>query len=350
VARTPGIALLERLNDGRLEVTPSEFLTKTREEVSIAIEELLEVGARIRPLFVDKRRVGWIRGVHLSERKALKRWITNEVEFIEHLLGLATTLTPEEIRDLNLIELRSLSRVVKAMSDSDLKLYSYISAFVTTSHSEQLWYSQGTAITSFPERWVTLPDGKRIRIISPSEQARLWATLCNYRVQAKQRLEASMNAVLTIRPLVGKGADPIANDLKAISRSLQTDTLEPWRDLVHFKEAPKLDDGWAHSGDDSVEGVLRELSGMMANDRHERVYAAFDEQIRKRAEKQKRVIEERISMRGGDVYETSFVPMTQAELDARSTCLRQGRPITIPAAVSEDEPQSSPMDRLAKYR
>jgi hypothetical protein len=95
------------------------------------------------------------------------------------------------------------------MSDSDLKLYAYVSAFVTTSPSEQLWYSQGTNLSSFQERIVAMPDGKKIRIAAPSEQARLWATLCSYWVQAKQRLEASMNAVLTIRPMVGEGADPI---------------------------------------------------------------------------------------------------------------------------------------------
>jgi hypothetical protein len=121
-AKTAGIDLLEHLKDGRIEVASSEFLTKTREEVSAASEELFEVGARIRPLLIGKERVGCIRGVHLTERKALKRWITNVIEFVEHLLRLGTTLTVDDIRDLSLIELRSLSRVVKAISESDLKL------------------------------------------------------------------------------------------------------------------------------------------------------------------------------------------------------------------------------------
>jgi hypothetical protein len=350
MARTTlGTELMQRLNDGSLEVAPSEYLTKTREDVSEAIEELLEVGARIRPLYIGKQRVGWVRGIHLTESKALKRWVTNEIEFIEYFLGLATTLTPEEIGGLSLIELRSLSRVIKAMSDSDLKLYTYISAFVTTSRSEQLWFSQGTAITSFRERLVALPDGKAMRITSPSEQARLWATLCNYRVQAKQRVEASMNAVLTIRPLVGKGADPIAADLKSIARGLQTDTLESWREIVKYRDQPKLDDGWAHSEDESVEGMMRELKGMMENDRHEQVFAAFDEQERLRAEKRQEQIEARIEARGGKGFEeSSFTPMTAQDLEERSNALRKGR--LVPSDPDDDEPQSSPVDRLAKYR
>jgi hypothetical protein len=132
-----------------------------------------------------------------------------------------------------------------------------------------------------------MPDGKQVRISAPSEQARLWATLCNYRVMAKQRLEASMNAVLTIRPMVGKAADPLANDLKVVARSLQTDTLEPWREIVRFKEEVNFDDGWAHSGDDSVEGMLRELNGMIT-----------------------------MSRGGPGFIETTITPITNADLEA----------------------------------
>jgi len=137
MARTRGLDILEKLNDGSMEVAPSDYLKKTRDDVSAALEEMVDVGARIRPLIVDKRRVGWVRGVHLAERRALRRWVTDDIEFVEILLGMATTLTRDEIRDLNLREIRSLSRLVQAMTDSDLRLYAYISAFVTTSHSEQ---------------------------------------------------------------------------------------------------------------------------------------------------------------------------------------------------------------------
>ena len=122
--------------EGRVELLPSEYLARTREDIAAAIEELLDVGARIRPLLVGTKQVGWVRGVHLSERKALKRWVTDEVDFVFHLMRLGTSLSEEDIRDLNIVELRSLSRIVRSMTESDTRLYPYLNAFVTTSVSE----------------------------------------------------------------------------------------------------------------------------------------------------------------------------------------------------------------------
>jgi hypothetical protein len=340
---------MRQLNDGSLEQAPSEYLQKTREEVTSAIEELLDVGARIRPLLVRNKRVGWARGVHPSERKALKRWIYDDIELIEQLLLLGTTLSGEEIRSLSTVEMRSLSRVIREMTDSDLRLYPFISAFVTTNVSEQLWFSKGTEITAFRERTARMPDGKQVRISAASDQARSWATLCNYRMQAKQRLDASMNAVLMIRPWVGKGADPITADLKSIARSLQTDTLEPWRETIQIKRISNLDDGWAHSEDDSIEGMQRELMGMVNNDRHEQLIARFEEQERARAEKRQQAIDEQIARRGGRGFiEQSTSVMTEAEVQERVQALKAGRPQL--ALIVEEDSRSSPQDRLAKYR
>jgi hypothetical protein len=166
VALTHGVELMQRLNGGSLEQAPSAYLQQTREAVSVAVEELLEVGARIRPLLVGDQRIGWIRGVHPSERKALKRWIFDEIELIEHLLLLGTTLALKDIRSLSMVEMRSLSRVIRAMTDSDLRLYPYISAFVTTNLSEQLWYSKGTEVTAFQERIIPLPIERNRNISS----------------------------------------------------------------------------------------------------------------------------------------------------------------------------------------
>jgi len=348
MASVEGIDLLRRLNDGQLTVAPSEYLIQTREDVSTAIEELIEVGARIRPLIVEHKKVGWVRGVHLSERKALKRWISDEVEFIEHLLLLATTLTLDEIRDLSLTELRSLSRVVSEMTESDLRLYSFVSAFVSTSLSEQLWFSRATEPTTFRDRVVSLPDGKQIKLALPSDQARLWATLCNYRLEAKRRLEASTNAVLTIRPHVGKGADPISADLKRIALSLATDSLEPWRDSVKFTKDVNVEDGWAHSEDDSREGILRELKRMASNDLHEQVFAQVDKQHIAEAEARQAAIDTQTSARGGRGYiDYKTIPMTEKQVRERSAALKLSRPtLSVPA----EQGQSSVMDRLAKYR
>jgi hypothetical protein len=128
VAKTQGVELMRRLNDGSLEEAPSAYLQETRENISSAIEELVEVGARIRPLFTGGKQIGWVRGVHPSERKPLKRWVFGETNVIERLLQLGTTLTVDEIRGLSMIEMRSLMRLVRAMTDSDLRLYPFISS------------------------------------------------------------------------------------------------------------------------------------------------------------------------------------------------------------------------------
>jgi hypothetical protein len=344
-----GVELMRQIQDGRIEVAPSAYLEETRTKVSEALEELLDVGARIRPLIVDGRRVGWVRGVHMAERKALKRWITNDTELLEHILTLGSTLPVEEVRDLTLIELRSLARLIHEMSLSDLRLYSFVNPFTTTGVSEQLWYSQGTALSAFRDKWVDLPDGKRLRVTTAPDQARLWATLCNYRIQAKARLEGSMNALMTIRPHVGKGADPIAADLKAISRSLQTDSIEPWRETVKYRKDTDFNDGWAHSEDDSREGILRELHNMVSNDKHEQVMQQFDEQERQRAEKRKQEIDRKIAQRGGPGFiQSSTTPMTKAQVAARASSMKQGS--LRPIAFFDQDSETSPVDRLAKYR
>jgi hypothetical protein len=99
-----------------------------------------------------------VRGVHLSERKVLQRWVTNERDLIEHFLLLGTSFSRQQLAEMSAIEIRSVARVVAEMTDSDLKLYPYISAFVTTSESEQLWFSKGIGITFYRDRIISLPD------------------------------------------------------------------------------------------------------------------------------------------------------------------------------------------------
>jgi hypothetical protein len=346
---TLGTELMRKLNEGSLEQAPTEFVAKTREDISAAIEELVDIGARIRPLLVEGRRIGWIRGVHLTERKQLQRWITDEIEFGIHLIGLGTSFTEDEVRSMSIVEIRSLSRIVQRMTDSDLKLYPYLSPFVTTSISEQLWYSKGAYATTFRDREVRMPDGKVMKILAASDQSRMWATLCSYRVQAKSRLDSSYNAVMTIRPHVGKGADSITANLNDISRSLKTDGLEPWTEIVRVSsQENKFNDGWAHSAeDDSIEGMQRELKGMLNLDRHERVVAEFDRQTREREEKRLAERSEAAkAKRAARQVSTQFVPITEEEVRAEAEDIRKKTKYT---PVMPDELQSSLMDRLGKY-
>jgi hypothetical protein len=349
--RTFGAELVQKIADGSLAQAPSEYLVKTRDEVSEAIEEIFDVGARIRPLLIEGKRVGWVRGVHLSERKLLKRWVAEDVEFIEQLLLAGTTLTQAEIQDLSMLEVRSVLRVIRTMTDSDLRLFPYISAFTTTSQSEQLWFSRGVEGSLFRERAVEMPDGKRIRILAASDQARLWAALCNYRIQAKARLEASFNAVMIVRAWVGKQADALSHDLKTLARDLLVNSMEPWKDIIRVRKESNFDDGWAHVEDDSIEGMQREMHGMLNFDRHEQAVASIWAQEQARAEKRQRKIEEQItSKRIREEQEDTGALVVMTEDEVRTHALDWRRTHAAPFATPDAETQSSLEDRLARYR
>jgi hypothetical protein len=142
--RTAGVELLQQINAGRIRPTPKKHIERARAEIVAAIEELLEVGARIRPLYLGETQVGWGRGVHNAERKALARWIPGSTDAIAHYLRLGTSLPDAVLDELSAIEVRSLTRVIREMLESDLQLYPYLAAFATTATSEQLWCGTGT--------------------------------------------------------------------------------------------------------------------------------------------------------------------------------------------------------------
>jgi hypothetical protein len=261
---TRGSELMQKLNDGRLVVVPQAEILKLRNAISTEIEELLEVGARIRPLLCGKERIGWVRGVHMVERKNLKRYFSDAMELAEHVVKLGTSLTDEYVQQLGARELHGLLRVITEMT-SDLRLYPYIGPFATTSISEQLWYAKGTELTRFARREVELPEGTRMTLLSAPDQARLWASVCTYREKSKQRLDATSNALLILRPWAGKGADALAHEWRSNARSLQPDVVEPWVEAIKITKPINLDDGWAHGEDSSQEGLLREIKGMLAS-------------------------------------------------------------------------------------
>ena len=342
-----GKDLMRRINDGLAQKAPTEYVFKVREKVVEGCEELLETGARIRPLLVGKQQIGWVRGLHVTERKTLQRWLHNPNEFILHALLLATTLKQEELEDFTASEIRFLAEVVKTMGEYDLSLFPYMSAYVTTMSSENLWHSRGTDITSFENREVLMPDGKKIRILQPAEHAKLWATLCTYREQAKRRLDDNWNALLVIRPWAGKSADPIAAELKGVQRSLITNSNIPWENIVCIKSDVDVSDGWAHA-DDTPEGMLRELKGMLANDKHEQLIDKFEKQMRDQAESRKREIERLVAAHGGPgVHEEPITISSEKEVLERQRELKKGRPTIIPVS-SQITP--TPEEKILKYK
>jgi hypothetical protein len=301
-------------------------------------------------MLVDGQQVGWVRGIHYTERRRLSRWLFDSNEYLITVLSLATTLTRSEIEDLSPLEFRNLVMLVQKMSDYDVSLFPYVSAFVSTFVSENLWHGQGDRLTSFENRVVELPDGKSMKILVPSDHARLWASLCVYREQAKARLDASWNAVLQVRPMAGKSVDPLAADLKKTARQLVANSMEPWESLVRPLVKSNLDDGWAHAENlETREGMLRELHGMLANDRHEQLMAKFEKQQIEAAEERKRAIEDMSRRRGGPgINEETVRIESDADVRRREIELKKGR-IPTPIDRNKTETTPNPADRIKRY-
>jgi hypothetical protein len=350
-----GRELLDRINSGDFAAAPVDYLEAVRHRVSENCEELLEVGARIRPLMAGGRQVGWIRGVHPNERKWLKRWIKEPNDFIANILILATSFTPKEIDEMTSTEVYNLIEIIKMMTQYDMTLWSYLNAFATTQTSENLWFSEGTKVTSYQNKAVTMPDGKKIRVIVPPDHARLWASLCTYREQAKKRLDENWNALLTIRPTAGRSADPLQSELKNVGRQLMTNAIDAWQRIVKPDPKVDVDDGWAHPGDSAAE-LQREMLRMIKGDRHEKVMEAWQTQMEQQAQKAADDLEARRKKRGhvgvGVVEERTTI-YTEKEMREREAAIRKGLPPPKKGPHMDRnarEVVQSPLDRLRKYK
>jgi hypothetical protein len=344
-----GVDLMRQINDGKLKKAPTEYVERVRGEITEACEELLDIGARIRPLVSAKRQVGWVRGLYPSERKMLNRWIVTQDELVANVLSLATSFTAEEIDGLTSAEVRSLLNVVRKMTEYDVSLFPYLAPYVTTMSSENLWHGKGTRLSAFENRVITLPDGKQIRILAPSDHARLWSTLCTYREQAKKRLDENFNALLIIRPLAGKNADPIGAELRALARTMATNAVEPWQNIIQVKSEVDVNDGWAHPGD-SIEDLKREMDGFIQGDRHERLMEKFEQQMRDEAEGRKQKLNEAVLQRGGPGITDVITIRTDAEVRQTERDLRKGRPVIQPVKREDREVTSMPAEQIKKYR
>jgi len=340
---TPGTELMNRIYSGQMGGAAPEIVESARAAISDACEELIEAGARIRPLMVGDRRVGWVRGVHVTERKMLGRWFTG-AEFVENVLLLATTLTRDELDGCTGREIHILANLVKDMTECDLSLAPYISAFVTTGASECLWHGHAHTLTSFENKVVEMPDGARLKILAPSHHAKLWATLCTYREQNKARLDGMMNAAMIVRPWTGQNIDPFVAELRTSLRRLQVNDLSAWEGVVSTK-ALDVRDGWAHP-DDTKEGLVRELKGMLSGDRHERVMDAFMQQQISAAEAETARIEALQKKHGemGVTRKGEPVVLTPAQVREREKNLKRGV-----AAPRDTEISPTAAERIKKY-
>lgn len=347
-----GVDLMRRINDGLAVKPSSNYLREIRDQVTENCDELIELGARIRPLMVDNKQIGWVRGIHHTERRRLSRWVHEPNEYIVAILTLATSLSRGDVEGLTSVEIHNLVELIQTMTEYDVSLYPYLTAFSSTMTSENLWHGRGTRLTSFENKKIEMPNGQVMGVLAPSEHARLWATLCVYREQAKVRLDANWNAVLQVRPLAGKSVDPLAAELKALARQLATDSMEPWEGVVKVRAETNLDDGWAHAENlDTQEGMLKELHGMLAGDKHEQLMAKFEKQQIEAAEKRRKELENFAIRRGGvGINEETIRVETDADVRQRELELRKGRNIPVPINREKTETTLDPVDKMKRYK
>lgn len=351
-----GMDIMRRITDGSLLPTPQpQDVEEIKRNITENCEEIIEIGARIRPLMVDGKQVGWVRGVSPQERRSLKRWVRDPNDYVALILRFATSYSPEDIEALQGDELRSLVEVVRQMSEYDLSLYPYLNAYVTTQSSETLWYGRGEKLSSWENKVVTMPDGKKITVMVPPDHARSWAILCAYREQAKKRLDDNNNALFIVRPWAGKHADPIAGELKAVAKQLQTNSDYVWEQVVRVQKKVDVNDGWGHPGD-SVEELRREMKGMMEGDKHEKVMEAWATQIAAEDEEKRKKVEEARKKRGiegAGVYQGSVTVLTDKEIKARQAALSRGEKPAAKAVTRQQQEISATarqLDKIKKYR
>jgi hypothetical protein len=347
-----GAELARKLGEGVLRKAPAQHVQAVRRAVTEACGELIQVGARIRPLSIDGVPTGWVRGFHDTERRMLVRWLPDRREFVFRCLLLSTTLGEEAISALSSLEVTRLVKLVMAMGDRDASLYPYLSAFSTTKESEFLWHSNGD-YSSFRGLSVLLPDGKSMTVLCPSDHARLWASLCTYREQAKARLDDTWNAVLVMRAWAGRSVDGLVGELRTATKQLHVDALEPWENIVAAPPDKALDDGWAHLENmETKEGMLKELHGMLSNDRHERLMQEFERQQLAAAERHKQQIEGLIARRGGPgISRETITVQTEEEVLRQEREMRRGRrPAPAPVSRERTEKVLDVREKLRKYQ
>lgn len=188
-----------------------------------------------------------------------------------------------------------------------------------------------------------------MKILVPSDHARFWASMCVQHSESVRRIDDNMNALLIVRPWVGKSAESLAHDLKNAARSLKWDVDEPWAAVVREEQAINKEDGWAHA-DDSLEGMMRELKGMLEHDRHEQLIEAFEKQQTAQSDAVHAAAQKRIDDRGGHgiINETVEI-LTEAQVKERGQKLKKGK---APVANRDQREQTEKpsQERMKKYR
>jgi hypothetical protein len=326
---TTGTDLMNQLSPGELHQKSSEVASKVKDHVSVAMEEIITMGARVRPLKLNGLRVGWLRPLAYAERKVLDRQIDDDDERVLLTMKYCTTLTEDEILDLDIFELNSILHRIYDANLADLSLFPYISAFVSTQVSHNLWTSKTDLLFNRDE--IRLLDGRTMRFIAMPDHLRLWASLATLRVDSINKLERTLNFGTLIKAQIGKGADKYVNELIRALNGFQTDLIEPWTEVVDFMklqhDIPQFGDGFGHSHQDSsVQGLMREMHGMLQGDKHEQLMDTFYQKQLTEAQQKEAEIQDIVQRRRKALDEMeddgAMVVVTDAEVRRREREIR----------------------------
>jgi hypothetical protein len=314
------------ISSGSLAVKSSKYAEEVKTKVTEAMIEVIQFGARVRPLLLGSDRIGWVRAVSYNEKKQIDTWFPSDSERIATTMTYATTLSLDDINSLDMVELNSVLRAVLRLNLADLTLFPYLSAFVSTQASYNLWSSKRN---SLDPRVLLMPDGSTLKQLATPDHTLLWSALCGMRADTISRLENAQNAGTIVRGFVGAGADNYNNAISKALNSLRSDAIEPWLELINFmsvKELQTFDDGYGHSHqDNSVEGMMREMKGMTEGDKHEELMKAFhDTQLRAENEKKRQIaIQVKRRKELDEADDSVYVIRTEAEVKRKERLLKQ---------------------------
>lgn len=362
---TTGTELMNQINSGEMKFKQSDVAAEVKQTVSEALSDIINTGARVQPLLLDNKRIGWIRALNYSERKVLDRMASSSDERIVVTLLHCTTLTEEEILDLDIHELNSILTRLHRMTLADLSLYPYMSAFITTQASQTLWAGRFDGV--FNRRQIDMFDGKTLRLIDRSDLVALWATLSRIREESILKLEQTLNFGTMIKAWAGKSADKYVNDLVKALQAYQSDLIQPWVDVIDYvklqtKDADKhFEDGFGHSHEDAtVQGLLREMQGMFGGDRHEQLMESFYggqvAEAKAKEDETQRIIAQRRSELEQLEDDGSMIVVTDAEVRKRERDIRTNSMETRLQKQMRDELEGQPEaeeinvgERISKY-
>jgi hypothetical protein len=358
-----GSDLMNQINSGEMKFKQSEIASEVKAQVSEALTEIIQRGARARPLFINSARVGWVRPLAYSERKILDQFSQSADERFTLILSHCTTLTEKEIEDLDIHEFNSLLIHIHRMTLADLSLYPFLSAFITTQQSQALWVSRHDALFNRSE--LRLFDGSVFKFVAQPDIIPLWASLSSIREDAIKKLEQTQNFGTLIKAWAGKSADKYLNDISKALQSYQPDIIQPWVDVIDYvklisKAEKHFDDGFGHSHEDNtVQGLLREMQGMLEGDKHELLMETFYQGQLEEAQRKNEEVQRIIQKRREDLAhldDSSMVVLTDAEVRRRERQIREASVETRLQRRMRDElsdqPETDEVDsaeRISKY-